>query len=165
MSRTEADRSSAAAGAEAAEAGADAAGTASARGVSRRALIHGAWAAPVVLVAVAAPAAAASDPVRVDFGVVRSPFVLLGVSTFAADGTGVASPFVFQGQVGSGPWVTITEGPLADQGPTNDQGSYYTQVAFTEIAYDGLRVVAVVNGTTTISSAQYGPWEFETDQP
>ena len=78
-------------------------------GPSRRTLLGAAWAAPVILFAVAAPAASATigTPEVLFTGFRANGNNFITVSTYGADGNLVGSPFAFQGQLANNTWTNI----------------------------------------------------------
>lgn len=83
---------------------------------SRRAVLGAAWAVPVVALAVAAPAAAASGTTPVvhlsAFRSAGNNFITVG--TYGVGGAGVATPFAIQAQQPNLTWTNIVNSQATD---------------------------------------------------
>ena len=119
----------------------------------RRSVVHAAWAAPVVLAAVATPAAAASAPpaptLYVSFtGTGPSGFLFLEL--LAADGTPLQQQFDIEGKPrGTDSWVALF------RPSTRADGTFSSTIpsGITE-DYSAVRVVAVVPGYPALISQE-----------
>lgn len=123
-----------------------------ARGVvSRRTLIHAAWATPVIAFSTATPAAAASlgTPELTMNSFALDENYAWGTVTFARSGAvDLTQPFDYQGAVGSD-WEPIYTGQS-----TNSSGYFASTLPRVVIgAYTQIRAVAVVAGYGPVASA------------
>lgn len=122
-------------------------------GPTRRAVLHSAWAAPVVLAAVAAPAAAASDArptLSVFFSSIGGGAGYINVNLLAADGSPLQQQFAIEGKdPGSSAWVAVYR-------PSTDSTGHYASTFPAGVAadYAAVRVTAFVAGYGTLVSQE-----------
>ncbi|MBN6191144.1 hypothetical protein JQN58_30220 [Aneurinibacillus sp. BA2021] len=119
--------------------------------LSRRTIVHAAWAAPAIAFSAAAPAAAASlgTPELTLSAFALDANYAWGTVTLSRPGTAdLTQTFDFQGDGASG-WETIYTGQS-----TNSSGYYASTLPRSVIgAYTQLRAVAAVTGYGPVSSA------------
>ncbi|WP_440709853.1 hypothetical protein [Herbiconiux sp. YIM B11900] len=122
-------------------------------GPTRRAVLHSAWAAPVVLAAIAAPAAAASDPkptLTVFFSSIGGGAGYVNVNLAAADGTPLRQQFAIEGKdPDTSAWVTVFR-------PSTDSTGHFAGTIPSGVAadYAAVRVTAFVAGYGTLVSQE-----------
>ncbi|MWV58501.1 hypothetical protein [Rathayibacter sp. VKM Ac-2754] len=121
--------------------------------VRRRSVVHGAWTAPVVLAAVTAPAAAASNPapvLTVSFSSTGGGGGYVNVTLEAADGTPLQQRFAIEGRDRqSGEWVALYR-------PSTDANGFFASTIPGGLAidYSAVRITADVAGYGTLTSQE-----------